>query len=151
MSRVKDTWVWLSQLDEAVEIGGFRQWLEEGHGKRAQPILSVVSLGKSFVPLPKSIKVIERVLTEVVNQKLNEVKSLSHDAVSCDVCGGRAHLDDDHSGCPVCDGEGLVWSGPLVKHEKWLSAASDAYLRLPFLQRQTERRVWCLDIEKKTL
>jgi hypothetical protein len=146
--RVQEAAIWLTQLNDAVEMGGFRQWLEEGHGRRVQPLLAVIGLGKAVSPLPKSLKVIERVLEEIANQRLQEPGALNHDAVPCDVCGGRAHLDDDHSACPACDGEGLVLKGAFVHHERWLNAASDAYLKLTSAQRQTERLTWCQNISK---
>ena len=129
-------------MDEAVEIGGFRQWLEEGFGQDISLFCKIFGV-LSVESAPKTIKVIEKIVLFLKSNKLETSDALLHTDVQCDNCGGRAVLDDTVSTCPVCRGEGLIWVGPLANQNNLLNTISEMYLKIPQGQRYAEIKNWC--------
>lgn len=137
----------LLRINEAVEIGGFRQWIEEGRSLKARYLVDILTFCRASNP-PKSIKIISRVLKEIHKQKLDTKEVTQNQAITCGICGGHKKLDDDVSDCPACNGQGVVWTGELTKHYEWLEAASAAYLKLSPSTREEEIKNWLNENKK---
>jgi hypothetical protein len=127
-------------LNTSIEIGGFRQWLEEGRGGVVAPLLSFVDQHPHMQP--KSVRLVARTLKEIRKYHLDTPESLRYQSVVCHLCGGHARLDNDTSPCPICDGNGVLWKGALTPHFHWLSFATEAFLRLSSHQRTIEVIDW---------
>lgn len=128
-------------LNQAVELGGFAQWLSEGGGKNAQSLLiGIKGLLADVVDaddVPRATKAIERVLSELIKHDLVAPENARIDVVACHTCGGYEQLEDS-SPCPTCSGEGLVGQSVMSRHSHWLGKVSDTYLKLSKKQRYDE-------------
>jgi hypothetical protein len=137
-------------INEAVEMGGWRQWLEFGGGAKAKRLNAEIAFSQKELPetnLPKTLKIISKTLSLLVERGLHTSEALRHEAVSCYVCGGHAKLDDDHSPCPYCEATGVLWQGKLAKNAGWLKSASDGYLSLTETQREKDIEQWKMRLE----
>lgn len=147
MNNSEEVFYMLQHLNESVQIGGFRQWLEDANGEDADEILSFLE-SYELSQLPKTLKIIEKVLGGLVIQRLHTEDALIHGAFACDVCIGRSKLDDDCSICPACNGEGLIWRGAMIRNEPWINLASKAYLSLPYENRKSEITNWYIKTQE---
>lgn len=132
----------LLNMDEAVEIGGFRQWLEEGN-YRDIVLFDLVFSRVNISTAPKTIKVIQKITSVLKGQRLDKESSLLHVELECSTCGGSGILDDQVSTCPVCGGEGLIWSGALANLDNLLNTISEMYQKIPVNQRNSDIQSWC--------
>lgn len=132
----------LLNMDEAVEIGGFRQWLEEGCGFDIDLFCDIFKK-ISISDAPKTIKAIEKIMIFLKNNNLSSEDSLKHNDIQCDTCAGRGILDDGLSGCPVCRNEGIIWVGPIANQHNLLNTISEMYLKIPYQQRANDIKSWC--------
>lgn len=141
----------LINMDESVSIGGWRGWLEDGGGEHAEELLNAMHFAPKSEPI-KTIKVLLKIFEALMSQGLTASSARQSQVCCCDSCGGREVLDDDHSECPTCNGEGVVWSGMFIRRDAWLQALSETYLKINEKQRKDDIVRWSktlADMDKK--
>lgn len=133
----------LINMDESIDIGGWRHWLEDGGGAHAESLLAAMKLSGVGLEKNKTLKVLLKIFEALMSQGLTSEKARNQQAMVCISCGGREVLDDDSSECPTCQGEGVVWVGAIVKRDAWLLAMSETYLKISKQQRLKDVQNWC--------
>lgn len=133
----------LLDMDSSVDCGGWRQWLDDGGGKNAEFIINAIRLSKSELEIPKTLKLIDKILEALITQGLTTTTARRVCEMACYSCGGRKVLDDDISECPSCHGSGILMVGEIIKKNSFLIALTETYLKVKSKSREEDIINWC--------